>query len=152
MRSPPSLARSWALLLCLLTACTEPPQSNLPTVAMAMGSNTFTLEIAADPAARDFGLMRRDSMPARHGMIFVFADEQPRDFWMRNTRFDLDIIYLDARGRIVSIKRMKAYDESSTPSDGPAKYAIELNAGGADALRAGQTLPIPQSVMSLTPR
>ena len=68
-------------------------------------------------------------MPADHGMIFVFRDESPRAFWMKNTLIPLDILYLDATGRVVSVKQMKPHDLTRVPSDGPAMYAIELNAG-----------------------
>ena len=71
--------------------------------------------------------MRRDSLPSDQGMIFVFDKEEQRGFWMANVRFPLDIIFLDATGKVVSIKQMKAYDPSSTPSNGPAQYAIELS-------------------------
>ena len=53
---------------------------------MPIGNKTFTLEIADTSQKREIGLMFRDSMPADHGMIFVFSDEAPRGFWMRNTR------------------------------------------------------------------
>ena len=89
--------------------------------------------------------MHRDSMPADHGMIFVFSDEQDRRFWMRNTRIPLDIIYVNAAGKIVSIKQMKPYDETGVLSDGPAQYAIELNkdAASAAAVTQGMTVQLP---------
>ena len=107
--------------------------NGLATVRMPVGSETFTLEVADTDALRQKGLMRRDSMAKDRGMIFVFPDEAERSFWMKNTRIPLDIIYLDAKGRVVSIKQMKPYDLGGTPSDGAAKYAIELNLGRAGA-------------------
>lgn len=122
----------------------DQPQS-LPTTQMAVGNAQFILEIANDPREREIGLMKRDSMPADHGMIFVFPDEQPRKFWMKNTRFDLDILYVDSIGKVDSIKRMLAYDLKGAPSDGPAKYAIELHAGTAEKIgvKPGDRLDIP---------
>jgi uncharacterized membrane protein (UPF0127 family) len=89
--------------------------------------------------------MRRDTMPADHGMLFVFNREAPLSCWMKNTRIPLDIIYLDAAGRVVSVKQMKAFDLNSTPSDSPAQYAIELNKGAAESagVKAGMTLKLP---------
>ena len=100
---------------------------------MSIGSKTYTLEIAASTADRNRGLMYRDSMPADHGMIFIFAKPEERDFWMRNTRIPLDILFLDPAGKVVSISRMEPYDEHGTHSRGAARFAVELNAGEAQA-------------------
>src|SRR3954471_21933201 len=70
----------------------------LPTVQVSLGGKPFTLEVADTDANRQYGLMRRDSMPADHGMIFVFGDERERGFWMKNTRIPLDIVYVNAAG------------------------------------------------------
>jgi uncharacterized membrane protein (UPF0127 family) len=124
---------------------TQTPVATLPTTAMQLGGKTYSLEIAKTNKHREQGLMHRDSMPADHGMIFVFPDTQPRGFWMRNTRIPLDIIYVRPDGQIVSIHTMKPLDLSSVKSAGPAMYAIELNAGvaGALGLKAGDVLQIP---------
>jgi len=118
----------------------------LPTVPMTIGSKTFTLEIANDNLEREKGLMRRDSMPADHGMIFVFPDEQRLGFYMKNTRIPLDIIFVNADGVVVSIKQMRPYDVSTTYTDAPAKWAIELNQGQAAACGAkvGDRLSVPE--------
>ena len=120
--------------------------SNLPTVPMKLGSKTFTLEIANDSPEREKGLMRRDSMPQDHGMIFVFPQEQRLGFYMKNTRIPLDIIYISAAGVVVSVKQMRPYDATTVSSDGPAKWAIELNQGQAAAcgVKVGDQLTIPE--------
>src|SRR5256714_14972538 len=110
-------------VLLLLVGCDSPPASALATVPMQIGSKQFTLEVADRTDTRTFGLMRRDSMPTDHGTIFVFKTEEPLGFYMKNTRIPLDIIYLDATGKVVSVKQMKPYDLSTTPSDAPAQYA-----------------------------
>jgi uncharacterized membrane protein (UPF0127 family) len=118
------------------------------TVPMKIGEKTFRLEVADTDALRQKGLMRRDSMPKDHGMIFVFTDEAPRGFWMKNTRIALDIVYVDAKGKVVSIKQMKPFDVTTVPSDGPAQYAIELNQGTAAdvGIKAGDALELPKGL------
>jgi uncharacterized protein len=143
---------SLILLLGLIAAhgcdapTTAPAPQSLPTISLALGTRQFTLETATTDQTREIGLMYRDSMATDHGMIFVFPDEEPRTFWMKNTHIPLDIVYLDLAGKIVSIKSMKAYDLTGIDSDGPAKYAIELNPGiPTDAgLKVGDTIQIPQ--------
>ncbi len=148
------LLSCWALFVALLmlvpAGCHQqstpaPPQSGLPTVQMNLGSDVYTLEVAADDYTRETGLMRRDSMPADHGMIFVFADEQATPFWMKDTRIPLDILFVAGSGKIISIRQMKPYDTSNTYSAGPYQYAIELNLNRASQSRVkeGDMLKLP---------
>jgi uncharacterized membrane protein (UPF0127 family) len=141
-----------AIFLPPLSCQTDQMKSGLRTVQMQIGQKKFTLEVADTDSSREYGLMRRDSMPSDHGMLFVFADERPLSFWMKNTRIPLDIIYVDAQGRVVSLHQMKPYDLGTTSSDGPAQYAIELNQGAAAnaGVKAGDQLVIPQNAR--TPR
>ena len=117
-------------------------------VRMPIGGETFTLEIADDDREQEWGLMARASMPADRGMIFVFPNESPRSFWMKNTLIPLDILYVDATGRVVSVKQMKPKELTPVPSDGPAMYAIELNQGAAAraGVKAGDVLTIPGEI------
>ncbi len=130
-----------------LSGCfNKTPQTRLPTTTMQIGDKQFTLEIADTRGKRQTGLMRRDSMPADHGMIFVFPDEDYHSFYMRNTRIPLDIIFVDATGTIRTIKQMKPYDLSSVGPSVPVKYAIELNQGAAAKVGAkvGDKVTIPK--------
>ena len=138
-----TFALLFATSLCA-AGCEQSP-AGLSVVKMTIAKKTYNLEVARTETEQEKGLMKRDSMPQDHGMIFVFPDEQMRSFWMKNTRFPLDILFLSSAGKVVSIHQMRAYDESSTSSDLPAQYAIELNKGQADAsgVRVGDVLDIP---------
>lgn len=124
---------------------TTPTNTGPVTVPMRIGSETFHLEIADSEAERKRGLMFRESMPADHGMIFVFADEEELSFWMESTLIPLDILYLDRTGKLVSIKPMKPRDRTGVSSDGPAMYAVELNRGAAAraGVAVGDRLTLP---------
>jgi uncharacterized protein len=90
----------------------------------------LNIEIADDDYQTQTGLMYRKSMKDTQGMLFVFPDSQYRYFYMRNTEIPLDIIYIDENNAIVSIqKNAKPFDETSLPSEGPAKYVLEINGG-----------------------
>ena len=119
--------------------------SGLRLVEVKVGSKQLTLEVADTPDARQTGLMRRDSMPADRGMLFVFPTEESLGFYMKNTRIPLDILFIDAVGQVVSIHTMKPYDLSTTHSAKPAKYAIEVNAGVAkeSGVKVGDLITIP---------
>ncbi|NVO20477.1 MAG: DUF192 domain-containing protein [Bacteroidetes bacterium] len=93
----------------------------------------INIEIAGEEAKRIQGLMYRDSMPEKDGMLFLFANEEPLNFWMKNTRFSLDIIYVNSNRVIVSIaKNTKPYSLDQIPSNKPALYVVEVNAGYAE--------------------
>jgi uncharacterized protein len=130
----PILAKTLALLLAatLLAAC----QANEPWVEVH--GKRFYVEIADDDASRTRGLMFRDELADNRGMFFIFRREEPRSFWMRNTRIPLDIIYLNRDLEVVSIihdaRPCRTHHCPSYPSRGPAMYVLEVNAGQARAL------------------
>ena len=101
------------------------------------------LELADDDYQTQTGLMYRKNMQANRGMLFIFPNEQRRSFYMKNTEFALDIIYLNSELQIVSIqKNAQPLDQTSLPSEGPATYVLEVNAGLSDqwGLEAGDVL------------
>lgn len=107
------------------------------TVTTSTGEHRFMVEIADDEAERQRGLMEREPLADDRGMLFQFPDVAERGFWMRNTPSSLDIIYIDPRGRIVSIaKNATPYSEDIIPSNGPASGVLELRAGRADEIGA----------------
>ncbi|MCX2839675.1 DUF192 domain-containing protein [Salinimicrobium sp. MT39] len=91
------------------------------------------LEIADDDYQRETGLMYRTSMEDDQGMIFIFEDEAPRGFYMKNTNIPLDLIFLDANNKVVSIqKNAQPKSLKTIPSEKPAQYVLEVNAGLSD--------------------
>jgi uncharacterized protein len=139
------LARLMLAAIVFTGGCAAKPQDGLPTTSMRIGSRTFDVEIARSDSERQTGLMNRSSMPADHGMIFVFDHEQTLVFWMKDTLIPLDIIFTDANGKVVSVRQMKAKDLTDIFSEGLAEYAIELNLGAASAagVLPGDHLDIP---------
>ncbi len=102
-------------------------------LSFTKGSEIITsidIEIADDDFQTQRGLMYRRTMKENHGMLFIFEDEQERSFWMSNTYISLDILYVDADKNIVSIsENTMPKSEASIPSNHPAKYVVEVNAG-----------------------
>jgi len=90
------------------------------------------IEVAQTPDEEQQGLMFRRSMLDSLGMLFIFNTEEQQSFWMKNTYIPLDIIYVNANKQIVSIaQNCKPLSEESIPSEGPAKYVVEVIAGYA---------------------
>jgi uncharacterized membrane protein (UPF0127 family) len=95
----------------------------------------FDIEIAKTDYETQRGLMDRYTMKSNQGMLFIFTNTQPRSFYMKNTYIPLDIIYLDSDGKIVSfLENAKPLDETSIPSQVPAKYVFEINGGMVQSL------------------
>jgi len=94
---------------------------------------TLDIEIAEDDYETQTGLMYRRNMMNNHGMLFIFDAMQTRSFYMKNTEFALDIIYIDDNKQVISIqKNAKPLDQTSLPSEGACQYVLEVNAGLSD--------------------
>ena len=96
------------------------------------GTTTFDVEIADTKSAREHGLMYRTSLPDRHGMLFDFGTDRDVIMWMKNTAIPLDMIFIEANGRVRRI------EHNTTPeslrlirSGGPVRSVLEVSAGTA---------------------
>ena len=90
----------------------------------------LSLEIADNEQKRSYGLMNREDMKSNSGMLFIWKDRQIRNFWMKNTHFNLDLFFLNNQGEIIEIyKNAKAFDETNIKSKEKVKYVLEMNAG-----------------------
>ena len=90
----------------------------------------LSLDIADNEQKRSYGLMNREDMRPNSGMLFIWKDSQIRNFWMKNTRFNLDLFFLNNHGEIIEIyKNAKAFDETNIKSKEKVKYVLEMNAG-----------------------
>jgi uncharacterized membrane protein (UPF0127 family) len=94
---------------------------------------SLAVEIAETPEARARGLMERVLSDYMAGMLFLFASAEPQTFWMRNTPSSLDMIFIDAAGRVLNVVAYTTpMSDQLYSSAGPAKYVVEAKAGFAD--------------------
>ncbi len=115
-----------SILWVLLQACGA---THAPTTTLSIAGHTLEVEIADDDAERSKGLMHRDTMPDARGMLFVYEDDKPRRFWMKDTRLPLSIAFLDHKGKIVRLADMQPFTTEGTSSLYPARFALEVNQG-----------------------
>jgi len=88
------------------------------------------IEIAESEYETQTGLMYRKSMARNRGMLFVFADTRPHAFYMKNTEFALDLIFIKEDLTIASFQEnAQPFNEDPLPSQVPIKYVLEVNAG-----------------------
>lgn len=91
------------------------------------------IEIAENDEERSRGLMYRKSMDDSKGMLFIFENEKPESFWMKNTIIPLDIMFVNSKREIVKIhKNTTPFSENSLPSVKPAIYVVEVAGGYTD--------------------
>ena len=92
----------------------------------------ITAKLAITPKEHERGLMFVTHLPENEGMLFVFDQEQPQSFWMKNTLIDLDIVFIDAQKRVTSVADQMPHSYTYTPdtdvafADGYGKYVLEL--------------------------
>ncbi|RYG49693.1 DUF192 domain-containing protein [bacterium] len=124
----------------------------LEKAKVKLPKQTIDAWIMDDGSKRQEGMMwlSDEEVKPDQGMLFVFAQEKPQSFWMENTFIPLDIVYIDSKGKVVSIAQGKALDRTGLPSAGPAQYVLELKGGEAGKLgiKPGVVLGLP----TLTPK
>ena len=107
------------------------------------GTQSFQVEVADTPQERAQGLMGRNQMPARQGMIFDFGGTQQVRMWMKDTPLSLDMIFIRADGKVHRVvSHTDPFSEAHIESNGRVRAVLELNAGTANAsgVRVGDTV------------
>jgi uncharacterized membrane protein (UPF0127 family) len=118
------------VLVLLVAACgsPEPPAASAGAREVAfvsLGGETFTLELALDPATRQRGFSGRGAIPRHEGMLFVLPTPRPFAMVMRDCPAPIDVAFLDAGGRVVDLHEM-AVEPSRAPGESARGYEARL--------------------------
>ncbi len=76
------------------------------------------------------------------GKLFVMGLPGRQGFWMKDVNFDLTLIYLDAKYRVLAINRLKANNQEIIWSPDNTAYALEVKAGFDNNFQIGEQLSI----------
>ncbi|MCF7940519.1 MAG: DUF192 domain-containing protein [Spirochaetia bacterium] len=129
------------LLPVLLLSCTSSLRydqlSLREQVSLQIGSEVFTLDVAATQSSRTAGLSHRDSLGPDEGMLFIFEGTQEVRFWMKGTSIPLEILWLDRSGRVIGYDTMIPYSLEPVASPNAVRAAIELSQGAMARAGAG---------------
>jgi uncharacterized membrane protein (UPF0127 family) len=96
------------------------------------------VSIADSFLARARGLMFRRSFPDGSALVFPFDGAAPRTLHMVCVPFDIDALWLRS-GRVERVARLSAWTGLGRAA---ADVVIELPAGAADGVRAGDTVRV----------
>ena len=92
-------------------------------------------EVADTPRARRLGLMFRRSLPRGRGLLLWWPAPHMAVIWMQNMRFALDLVFIDAAGRVARIFHHVPPVAGPLYSAGrPVRAVLELAAGEARRL------------------
>jgi uncharacterized protein len=124
---------------------TSTPQSSSATAKI--NGKTISLIVVDTEELREVGLGNRASLPADQAMLFVFDAPDTYEFWMKDMKFPIDIIWLDKDFKIVHIESdiaPETYPDETFMSETPALYVLEANALFAQQnnLKIGDTVEI----------
>lgn len=95
----------------------------------------ISVEIADTNEKRMQGLMYRESLDEKAGMLFVFLNDATHGFWMKNTLIPLDMIWIDKNLTIIDIQTAQPCVSEECPSyipSGDARYVLEINANQSE--------------------
>jgi len=88
------------------------------------------IEIAETDYETQTGLMYRKGMDTNQGMLFIFPSSAMHSFYMKNTEFSLDLLYINENNVIASMQEnAEPFNESGLSSKVPVKYVLEINGG-----------------------
>lgn len=82
---------------------------------------------------RYLGLSETDDLPENRGMLFVYDDPGEYTYVMRNMSFGIDIVFIDADGRITTIHEASKpgpnEDGNEQTYPGGGQFVLEVNKG-----------------------
>lgn len=139
-----------------------------PIEIVTLAGEEYKLDLAADDETRIQGLSGREKIEDDEGMLFVFPRADLLQFVMRDCLVDIDIIFIDTRGKITAMHEMKVEEprrpdepkpEDPTKQRDPyewrlkryssrfdAQFAIELRGGALKEmdppLKVGDVVPL----------
>jgi uncharacterized membrane protein (UPF0127 family) len=124
------------------------PLSAFPQSLLAIRTSTgkvvnFKIWLADTKRREEQGMMFIREMDEHTGMLFMFPENKPVSMWMRNTYISLDILFLDARGKIDYIAAHAAPQSDTIIGPPTPQFAVlELKGGACEhfGIKVGDTV------------
>jgi uncharacterized membrane protein (UPF0127 family) len=96
----------------------------------------ITAITARTATARDKGLSGHEPLKSGEGMIFIFPTADTYEFWMKDMKFSLDFIWIDANKKIIAVTESISPDTypQTFKAPAPVQFVLEIPAGSAKKL------------------
>lgn len=109
--------------------CRKNEVDGVPISAL-IGDSELELIVLTTPASQEEGFSKYKPTDIS-GLLFIYTEEQPLNFWMKGVDFPLDIMYFDANRSLVNWTEMQPEEDHKTiySSDTLAMFAVEVPAG-----------------------
>jgi uncharacterized membrane protein (UPF0127 family) len=136
-QSKPVMIR--VIILVMATAgLTDVPdameRSEMPVSELIIESGrdhyVFRVEVASTPRLRERGLKNRNTLEQDASMLFLFTPAINVNMWMKDTRFPLDILFINGNGIITRIvEQAPPLSARLIPSGVEVSAVLEINGG-----------------------
>jgi len=113
------------LLSCLLPGNTVAGE----IVELGVGQSAYQVELAVTPAQRRQGLMYRQQLDSRQGLLLVYSRPGDHRIWMKNMRIALRVFWIDDEFTVISAQRLEPCSSSPCPvysAPRAARFILEL--------------------------
>lgn len=111
------------------------------SAVIKIGEKQWAVDVAASPEELTAGLGGVASIPAYTGMLFDLGSEQTVQVTTEPMLFNIDIIFISEELQVVDVVSDVAPGHLVT-EDTPVRYFLEVNAGEAEGIEAGDSVEI----------
>lgn len=96
---------------------------------ISIGGELYEVELASTPEARGKGLMHRQALDPRGGMLLVYRNDGNHRIWMKNVPIALRVYWIDRKFRVVHALRLPPCVADPCPvyaAEDDSRYVLEL--------------------------
>ena len=121
--------RSLAMAILLWSCPATSSEVTGEVVQLEIGQSTYQIELAVTPAQRRRGLMYRQQLDSRQGLLLVYSRAGDHRIWMKNMRIALRVFWIDDEFKVISVQRLEPCSSSPCPvysAPRAARFILEL--------------------------
>ncbi len=123
------------------TSIVNQPDTVVVKPQVVIKDKIFDVVVADEPAIQRQGLSGQASLADNQGMLFIYSGAQILTFWMKDMKFNVDLLWLDG-DQVVAFEKNMLAPEIGIADDQLLRYTspqavdkvLEIPSGSIDAL------------------